>query len=305
MAYTYDNFVTAATAAGMMDSFSEEDLNLAKANPEFGLSLVKLQQDMNNAATTEQKLLAQEAQNQLRKVYTTGQKDGSFTFGREQELQALTDKAVNQGSFAYDPKQDASAAALRKQYLREAERSRENTLARASAGTGGTPSSYAVTAAQQAGDYHLTQLADQQLALEQNAYQRYLQDYQKSLSDIALLTGQKEFDYAAHLQQLQQDQQKLENAMALYKTYGGTMTPEQLRDMYADMGYLTPGVESWLQNVTAARKAGGRGATVGMTLEEQIQMAKDLKMAQDALIVNQKMQNQKLTAEDLMWYRHS
>lgn len=75
MAYTYDDFVTAANRAGVMDMFSQDDLGLVQKNPEFGLSMVKLQQDINSASTTEQKLLAQEAQNQLRKVYggmTTG-----------------------------------------------------------------------------------------------------------------------------------------------------------------------------------------------------------------------------------------
>lgn len=306
MAYTYDNFVSAATAAGMMDSFSEDDLNRARTNPEFGLSLVKLRQDANNATTPEQKLLAEEAQNQLRKVYsTTGTADG-FAFSRKQELQDLTDRAVNQGSFTYDPKTDTSAAAVRKQYLREAERARADTLAKASAGTGGTPSSFAVTAAQQAGDYHLTQLADQQVALEQNAYQRYLNDYQKLLSDIGVLTEQREFDYTAYLQQLQQEQENLQNAMAIYNTYGSTMTADQYREMFAQMGYMTPGVESWLTNMGNRRSTVSRSpGTEGLTLEQQILLAKQLKMTQDALTVQQKMNAQPLTAADLMWYRNS
>ena len=307
MAYTYDNFVSAATAAGMMDSFTEEDLGLAKVNPEYGLSLVKLRQDANNATTTEQRLLAEEAQKQLRKVYSTGSSTGggSFSFDRQGELDSLTDKAVNQGSFTYDPSTDPSAAAVRKQYLREAERSRADTLARASTGTGGAPSSYAVTAAQQAGDYHLTQLADRQQALEETAYQRYLKDYEKTLSDIGVLTDQREFDYSAYLQQKELDQQSLSNAMALYEKYGTRLTADQYREMFAQMGYLTPGVESWLEAMGSRTAVVTGGPQPGLTLEEQLALARQLRMTQDALEVQKKLNGQTLTAGDLMWYRNS
>jgi len=330
MAYTYDDFVSAATGAGMMDSFSQEDLDRARVNPEFGLSMVKLQQDMNSATTPEQKLLAQEAQNQLRKVYagTTAsgtdaagtataptdtpastQQGSGFVFDRDQELRDLTDKAVNMGSFTYDRDQDPSYAAARKQYLREAERARADTIAKAGAATGGTPSSFAVTAAQQAGDYHLTQLADQEMALEQNAYQRYLNDYQKTLSDLDVLTAQRDFDYSAYLNRIQQEQQNFENALALYETYKKKMSIDQIRAMFESMGYLTPGVEEFLTGMEAKKKSGGGnygdGSGGGLTPEQQLLMMKELKKAQDALEVQEKMNNQKLTPQDLMWYRNS
>lgn len=266
MAYTYDDFVSTATSAGMLDTFTQEDLDIAKVNPEFGLSMVKLRQDAGNATTTEQKLLAEEAQNQLRKVYTAKSSTtddagstGSFVFSKEQQLQDLTDKVVNKDPFQYDRSQDDSYSNLRKQYLREAERSREDTLARASAGTGGAPSSFAVTAAQQAGDYHLTQLADREVDLEQNAYQRYLNDYQKQISDLGVLTDQKEFDYAAYLAQKEQEQKNLQNAMALYQTYGNTMTVDQLKKMFTDMGLMSPGINTFLDNIQAAKSVASSG----------------------------------------------
>ena len=58
MAYTYDNFVSAANAAGLMNQFSEQDLQIAQRNPEFGLSLLSLLKDNSNATTAEQQLLA-------------------------------------------------------------------------------------------------------------------------------------------------------------------------------------------------------------------------------------------------------
>ena len=59
MAYTYDDFLSAAKNAGMMEKFSDDDLAIAQNNPEYGLSALKLQQDLHGATTTEQKLLAQ------------------------------------------------------------------------------------------------------------------------------------------------------------------------------------------------------------------------------------------------------
>ena len=268
MAYTYDDFVSAATGAGMMDRFTQEDLERVRVSPEYGLSMVKLYQDYDGASTPEQKLLAQEAQNQLRRVYSgnsanpaaasqgTAQTGGSFVFDREQELKNLTDKAVNMGPFAYDRAQDKNYADARKEYLREAERARADTMAKAAAATGGTPSSFAVTAAQQAGDYHLTQLADREAALEQTAYQRYLQEYQKTLSDLDLLTGQKDTEYKLFLQQQEMEQEALSNAMSLYNTYRYTMTTDQIRALLEAAGYMTPAVEVFLQNMTVPQASG-------------------------------------------------
>ena len=79
MAYTYDDFEKAAIAAGLLGNFSQYDLDLARAYPEAGLSLLSLKQDWNNATTDEARLLANEAANQIRSSYGayTGGTDGS------------------------------------------------------------------------------------------------------------------------------------------------------------------------------------------------------------------------------------
>ena len=69
MAYTYADFERAAGEAGLSDSFSDNDKSIAQRYPEYGLSLVSLRRDLNKATTNEQKLLATEAENQLRKNY--------------------------------------------------------------------------------------------------------------------------------------------------------------------------------------------------------------------------------------------
>lgn len=191
MAYTYDDFVTAAKNAGLLEKFGEDDLKIAQTSPEYGLSVLKLTQDLQSATTTEQQLLAQEALNQLKQSYgsfgTTATTGAASTYGNETEYQKLLNEAVNQEAFSYDAAQDPSYSALKKTYLREGERAKEDTLAKVSAATGGTPSSYAVTAAQQSGDYYAEQLADQIPTLEQNAYQKYLNDYNLKLSTLDTL----------------------------------------------------------------------------------------------------------------------
>lgn len=226
MAYTYENFTTAAQNAGLLGGFSEDDLAIAKTNPEYGLSMLKLRQDAAGATTTEQKLLAQEAENQLRKSFGSfgSQTQGSFQYGNENEYQKLLKEATNYEPFSYDPASDDSYGAYRKAYLREAERARQDTIAKASAASGGVPSSYAVTAANQAGNYYTGQLNDKLPALEQNAYQRYLSDYNAKLSALDAMSTDRNFDYNAYLQEYERQQQEWNNALTLYQM--GQRTPE-------------------------------------------------------------------------------
>ena len=69
MPYSYDDFLSAATSSGLLGEFSQADLETAKKYPEFGLSILSLKRDYHDAATDEQKLLANEAANQLRSSY--------------------------------------------------------------------------------------------------------------------------------------------------------------------------------------------------------------------------------------------
>ena len=59
-----------------------------------------------------------------------------------------------------------------------------DTLGTVAAATGGIPSSYAVTAAQQAGDYYNAQMTDKIPELEQYAYQKYKDDFARQLSQL-------------------------------------------------------------------------------------------------------------------------
>lgn len=238
MAYTYDDFVNAANQSGLMGQFSQDDLNLAQKYPEFGLSVLSLKKDYNNAATAEQRLLANQAANELRKSYgnySGGADGGSFrlesklnrraddllgqigSFGSfsydeaptyenafAQQQKDLLDRILNREDFSWSKETDPQWSSYKKSYLREGDRATANALAQASAASGGRPSSYAVNAATQAGDYYATKLNDVIPTLYQQAYERYLDEYNMKLKDLNAVNQQEQLDYAKYLDRLGQ-----------------------------------------------------------------------------------------------------
>ena len=233
MAYTYDDFLKAANGAGLMGNFSDDDLSIAQKSPEYGLSLLKIYQDDQAAETAEQHLLAQEAAKQLRASYSTAgtvptateTEGGSFQYDQEDSYQKLLDRIVNREEFSYDHESDPRWSAYKKSYTREGERATADALAKASAATGGVPSSYAVTAASQAGDYYAGQLADIIPELYDDAYNQHLNEIGLDMDALNALQTDRNNDWNDYLQDYEEEQQKFNNALALYQTLG-YMTPE-------------------------------------------------------------------------------
>lgn len=237
--FTYDGFLTAASNAGLLGEFSQADLDTARKYPEFGYSILGLKQDIHKATTPEAKLLANEAANQLRSSYGgyTGGKYGadyisdgkipnqidsvldkingfgSFTFDQErpsyenqyaEQQQALLDAIINRPDFSWSKEDDPQWSSYKKSYLREGDRATANALGQAAAASGGRPSTAALTAATQAGDYYATQLNDIIPTLYEQAYDRYLNEYNMSLQDLNAVNTQEQLDYAKYLDQLGQ-----------------------------------------------------------------------------------------------------
>lgn len=236
MAYTYDDFEKAR--AGSDVYFSQYDLDLAKQHPEFGMSVLDLKKQYAAAQTPEQRALINAQANELRKNYGyySGGADGSsyistgkyapkidetldkigsfkpFEYGSapsyenrfQQKQQELLDAALNRDPFSWSKETDPQYSSYKKTYLREGERATADALAKASAASGGRPSSFAVNAATQAGDYYATKLSDVIPTLYQQAYERYLKDYQMKLSDLNAVNQQEQLDYAKYLDRLNQ-----------------------------------------------------------------------------------------------------
>ena len=105
---------------------------------------------------------------------------------------------LDYGPFSYDYKSDPLYSVYAKEYTREGQRASADALAQAAAMTGGVPSSYANTAAQQAGNYYASKLADAIPALRQQAYNEYNQNFQNMLAKYNAAHQNDAFDYGVY-----------------------------------------------------------------------------------------------------------
>lgn len=102
-------------------------------------------------------------------------------------IDAALDKLLNREAFSYNPEEDEAYQQYQQTYAREGDRAMRDTLAQVAARTGGMASTYAVSAAQQANQYYMQQLADKVPELRQLAYQMYLDDIDLQVQDLGLL----------------------------------------------------------------------------------------------------------------------
>ena len=138
---------------------------------------------------------------------------GSYSYGEAQPeynnrydatIQDLLGQIVNRKDFGYDPENDQLYSQYRKQYTREGQRATQDALGAAAAASGGIPSSYAVNAAAQAGDYYASQMTDKIQELYKLAYNKYMNDYNMKLSDLGAVQGAEQSDYDKFLNEMQQ-----------------------------------------------------------------------------------------------------
>lgn len=234
--YTYNDFLEAARNSGY--TFSDADMELAKRNPDAGMSLLKYKTDFYAATTDEARTLAHQGAENIRGKYGgyTGGGDGgsfslldySYDYGAgskpsfdtpsdygvgekpsyqnryDEQTQALINAILNREPFSYDPNNDPLYAQYQKAYTREGQRATEDAIGSASAASGGIPSSYATTAAAQAGNYYAAQMADKIPELDQIAYDRYMNDYQMQNNNLSILQNAEQMDYNKYLNDLGQ-----------------------------------------------------------------------------------------------------
>jgi uncharacterized membrane protein YgcG len=138
---------------------------------------------------------------------------GSYDYGEaapvynnryDDTIQDLIQGILNREDFSYAPATDPLYQNYRKQYTREGQRATADTLGAAAAASGGIPSSYATTAAAQAGNYYAAQMTDKIPELYQLAYNQYLNDYNMQLSDLGVVQGAEQSDYDKYLNELNQ-----------------------------------------------------------------------------------------------------
>lgn len=106
---------------------------------------------------------------------------------RTDQVNSGLDKLANPQAWQYNYEKDPAWQAYRKEYLREADRGTRDTLGAYAAQTGGMPSTAAVGAAQQAGNYYRAKLADKIPELMQADYSRYMQGRDADRAGLNLL----------------------------------------------------------------------------------------------------------------------
>lgn len=101
---------------------------------------------------------------------------GAQTGTNDQKANAMLELIEGRKPFNFNPATDPAAQAVRKETARNIGRTTQDTLGSYAAMTGGVPSSAAVAAAAQAGNYAGSQGTDRIMELEQLARQNYNQE---------------------------------------------------------------------------------------------------------------------------------
>ena len=136
--------------------------------------------------------------------FSWDQEAPTYTNPYEEMQKELLDKLLNREDFTWSTDTDPVFGEYQKQYLREGERATANALAQAAAASGGQTSSYAATAASQAGNYYASQLSDKIPELYDRAYQRYLGEYEQLANNLGMVNTQQQISYKEYLDRLNQ-----------------------------------------------------------------------------------------------------
>ncbi len=113
------------------------------------------------------------------------------------QIEAMLNEILNRDNFSYNAQNDPLYQQYANMYHREGDRAMQETLAEAAASAGGM-NSYAITAAQQAGNYYGSQLNDKIPELYQLAYDMYLNDIDSKVRDLGLLQNMDATQYARY-----------------------------------------------------------------------------------------------------------
>lgn len=108
---------------------------------------------------------------------------------RQEEISSGMDRLAQNQPWKYNAADDPAAQAYRKEFLREADRQTRDTLGSYAQMTGGVPSTAAVSAAQQAGNYQRAQYADKIPELMQADFNRFMTQREQDRSDLSLLAS--------------------------------------------------------------------------------------------------------------------
>lgn len=210
---------------GVWDSMSDADKQLIISNPDAGMTIVQGKYDWLNASTQQEKEKAHALVESVRKsyggysggddggsFYASEKSPGSFNYAQKpsfedpyaQKLENERKEYLEREDFSYDAQSDPLYSQYKKTYAREGERATADALGAAAAASGGIPSSYALTAASEAGNYYVSKMADKIPELHDIAYGKYLDELNLDRSDIEVLEDASDTAYNRYLDELRQ-----------------------------------------------------------------------------------------------------
>lgn len=110
----------------------------------------------------------------------------------------MWDRVMNGEEFSYDVESDPNYQVYKDMYTREGNRAMQDTLAQVAQNAGGN-NSYAVSAAAQANNYYMQQLADKVPELYNAAYNRYMNEENLKRQDLEIARMLESDDYNRYL----------------------------------------------------------------------------------------------------------
>ncbi len=120
---------------------------------------------------------------------------GDFSYGKQNDFDAIVDKILNREKFSYDLNGDALYQQYKDKYIQQGKMAMQDTIGQASAMTGGYGNSYAATAGNQAYQASLQNLNDIVPELYQMAYDKYNQEGQDLYNQYSLLSDDRNTEY--------------------------------------------------------------------------------------------------------------
>ena len=145
------------------------------------------------------------------------------------QMDTALSNVTNRKQFEYDPLKDANYQAMAKVYQKQGEQAAKNTLGDAAALNGGYGSSYAVTASQQARNDYNQQLASQIPALQEAAYNRYLNNYNMDVTALSALRDADDSAYNKYRDKVSDSQWKYGSD---YQNYRDDVSDSQWQKSY-------------------------------------------------------------------------
>lgn len=155
----------------------------------------KYQSTANNAPTYNESGKTKSAYNQWTS-YEKNNKPGEYVGTWADVLNQRVTNYINQDPYSYKSQNDASYQAAKDQYTKTGQQAMKDTMAQASALTGGYGNTYAQSVGQQQYNAQMDNLSQKAIEYEQQAYNRYVSDREQQLNTINALQNLDNTEYS-------------------------------------------------------------------------------------------------------------